>query len=106
MYNSVKSYHHLSLTSHLNVVVVSSQVEWGHPVLVPSHHISMAPQQLLHSVLVATGSSMVEGSQPLAVLEVHLTTYSVYVCRECTCVREIESVHVREREREREREIR
>ena len=65
-----------SLTSHLNMVVMSGQVEWGHPVLVPGHHISMAPQQLLHRVLVATGSGVVEGSQPLAVLQVHLTTYA------------------------------
>ena len=66
------------------MVVMSSKVERGHPVLVPGHHIGMAPQQLLHRVLVATGSGVMEGSQPLAVLQVHLTTYagctSVYEC--------------------------
>ena len=73
-----------SLTSHLDVVVMSSKMERSHPVLVPGHHIGMAPQQLLHRVLVATGSGVVEGSQPLAILQVHLTTYagrtSVCVC--------------------------
>ena len=65
-----------SLTSHFNVVVMSGQMERSHPVLVPGHHIGMAPQQLLHCVLVATSSGVVEGSQPLAVLQVHLTTYA------------------------------
>ena len=74
-----------SLTSHFNMVVMGSQVERSHPVLVPGHHIGMAPQQLLHRVLVSTGSGVMKGSQPLAVLQVHLTTYAgctntLYVC--------------------------
>ena len=60
------------------------QVEWGHPVLVPGHHISMIFQQRLHCVLVATGGSMVERGQPLTVLQIHLTTCAVCVCM-CVC---------------------